>query len=122
MTKARDGTTKRGGARPGAGRPTIYQLSERERQRIIKAMRRSERQHRKSMGAVLAEMVFSDDKRVSATGMQVYLRDVLAKSSQQDMNVNKREFPAPDIFLPEQKPDPARQHEVDNVVTLKHRP
>ena len=104
---SRPGASRRGGYRPNSGPKPIYILAETERRRIIKALRVAERKHGKSIGELMAEWIYSDDFKRASVTLQVYLRDVLARTTHQDVTVTKS-AEGPHIYLPEAKPDPAK--------------
>ena len=70
-------------------------------------MRVAERKHGKSIGELMAEWIYSDDFKRASVTLQVYLRDVLARTTHQDVTVTES-AKGPHIYLPEAKPDPAK--------------
>lgn len=74
---------------------------------MIRAMRAAERAHGKTMGELVAEWVFSEDWKKASAAVQLYLREVLARSGHQDVTVTKTAA-EPHIQLPAMRPDPAK--------------
>lgn len=93
----------RGGARPGAGRKPIFDLSEAKRREILADLDRVAKEKGTSIGQELSTLVFGRDKRNKIAGLKMVLSDVLPKHSERDVNVTKVTEPA--VYLPEQKPD-----------------
>ncbi len=96
----------RGGRRANqTGRPRI-EISDREVKKLLKAARKKEQESGKSVYDILMEMIYSGNERERAPGLRLYLDAVISKSKQQDVKVTDNR--APSVFLPEQRPDPAK--------------
>ena len=59
--KQRPGTTQRGGARPGAGRPATFGISERELNKLFKALKKEAKERGQSWQANFAKHLFAED-------------------------------------------------------------
>ena len=97
----------RGGRREGAGRKRIFEISEAKRKEILKDIAAIAKEHDSSIGKELGNMIFglNKDRRLKMQAIQVYLRDLLPKSSERDVTVTK--IQKPQIFIPEKYPDTA---------------
>jgi hypothetical protein len=99
----------RGGSRPGAGRPRI-EISDQEVKKLIKAARKKEKETGKGIFDILVSMAYGDDYRVTPkdqiSAIRLYVDAVVSKAQQKDVKVTTTQEPA--VFLPEQKPDPAK--------------
>ena len=98
-------TENRGGARPGAGRKAIFELGDKERAKIIKQVNAQAKKNGTDFGSELGKLMFGPnaEKRLKMQAMQLYVRNVFSKVSEQNVNVN--EITKPQIFVPEKYPD-----------------
>ncbi len=98
-------TENRGGSRPGAGRKAIFELGDKERANIVKQVNEQARKNGTDFGSELGKLMFAPnaEKRLKMQAMQLYVRDVLPKTSERDVNVT--EITKPQIFVPEKYPD-----------------
>lgn len=97
----------RGGIREGAGRKPIFELGQEKRSEIINDVQAQAEKNGTSFGEELGKMMFGKraEKRTKMAAMQLYVRDVLPKVSEREINVN--EISKPQVFLPEKYPDSA---------------
>jgi hypothetical protein len=97
----------RGGYRPGAGRKRIFELGQEKRAEIIRDVQAEAERNGTSFGAELGKLIFGKraEKRTKLAAMQLYVRDVLPKVGEREVNVN--EVIKPQVFLPEKYPDSA---------------
>lgn len=94
----------RGGYREGAGRKAIFELGQEKRKEIIEAVQAQADENGTSFGQELGKMMFvGKDKRLKLAAMQLYVRDVLPKVAEREVNVN--EIRKPQVFVPEKYPD-----------------
>jgi hypothetical protein len=94
----------RGGARPGAGRKPLLDLAGEKREIIIKDVQAVAEALGTSFGKLLGELIFAnEDKRLRLAAMQLYVRDVLPKVSEREVNVN--DVTKPQVYVPEKYPD-----------------
>jgi len=128
MAKLPGKTDGRGGARPGAGRKPVYVISEKERKKLVKAANKKAKETGKSLADVLIDLAYQkDDKRTALGAIRIYLDHTITKATEKDINLNDNQNAGPTIFktndrgervvtklgssrifLPEQKPDPAK--------------
>ena len=96
--------SSKGGARPGAGRKRILDLGQKKREEIIRDVQAEAKNNGTSFGQELGRIIFGagSDKRLKLSAMQLYVRDVLPRVSERD--VNEPSYPGPVIYLPEQRP------------------
>ncbi len=94
-----------GGKREGSGRKPIFELSERERSEVIEDVRAKAAEHNTSFGKQLGEMMFGKggDKRTRLQSMRLFATNILATSSERDVNI--KEVLKPQVFVPEKYPD-----------------
>lgn len=95
----------RGGAREGAGRKPVFDLGQAERENIIKEVRAAAEEKGTSFGQELGALMFGGkkaEKRTRLAAMQLYVRDVLPKVSERE--VNEPKWTGPAVYLPEQRP------------------
>lgn len=93
-----------GGAREGAGRKPLLDLAGENREQIIKDVLEEGKKLGLTFGSVLGKLIFeTEDKRTKLAAMQLYVRDVLPKVSEREVNVN--EIQKPQVFTPEKYPD-----------------
>lgn len=100
----------RGGARPGSGRKPIFGMSEREMKKLLAAIRKKAREKGTSWEAEFAEHLFSIDWREAAAFYKMFTDKLFVKATQNETDIGKAQGPG--IFLPEQRPDPAKDAEV----------
>lgn len=94
----------RGGAREGAGRKPLLDLSGTQREEIIKQVKAVAEKYGTSLGEVLGEMMFSGkDRRTKLAAMRLYVGDVLPKVSESHKEVT--DHTKPQVFTPEKYPD-----------------
>ncbi len=95
----------RGGKREGSGRKAVFELGNQERSDIIKGVKEQAKKNGKNFGSELGKLMFAPnaEKRLKMQAMQLYVRDVLPKTSERDVNVT--EIIKPQVFLPERYPD-----------------
>lgn len=135
MSNLKGITDNRGGARPGAGRKPIYEISEHEVKQLINAAKKKAKETGKSLADVLLDLAYqTKDKRTALGAMRIYFDRVIIKNTEKDITISKtmtsgvfiysdeekeaidklppklraefgRMFP---ILLPETKPDPAK--------------
>ena len=98
-------TENRGGDREGSGRKAVFELGNKERSDIIKQVKEQARKNGTKFGLELGKMMFAPnaEKRLKMQAMQLYVRDVLPKTSERDVNVT--EITKPQVFVPEKYPD-----------------
>ena len=128
MTKLPRKTDGRGGARPGAGRKPKYIISEKEVEKLVEAAEKKAREKGESIADVLIDLAYQkDDKRTALAAIRIYLDYTITKTTEKDINLNQNQNTGPTIFetndrgemvitqlgssrifLPEQKPDPAK--------------
>ena len=93
--------SKRGGARPGAGRKPM-DLGEKQVNELIKAFKKEGKTHNSSPGQELARLAFaSDNERVRLKALDVYYRAVAIRKSHS--RIETHQIPGPAIYLPEIK-------------------
>ncbi len=97
-----------GGEREGAGRPKkeeLLELGGESRSEIINTFTRIAEENGTTFGEELAKLVFGKrkEKRLKMQAMQLYVRDVLPKTSERD--VTGTEITKPQVFVPEKYPD-----------------
>jgi hypothetical protein len=98
-----------GGARAGAGRPKKTKTSS---EQVRAAYRKAAKELAKEFGEPIEKAVLrlaylentQDSVRVAV--LKAYNDVLVARQTEQNVNVNKTQAPA--IFLPEKKPDPAK--------------
>ena len=95
----------RGGKREGSGRKAIFKLGNKERSDVIKKVREQAKKNDTCLGTELGKMMFAPraEKRLKMQAMQLYVRDVLPKVAERDVNVT--EITKPQVFIPEPYPD-----------------
>jgi hypothetical protein len=128
----------RGGARPGAGRKPIYEISESELKQLVKAAKKKAKETGKNLADVLIDLAYQiDDKRTALQALRVYFERVIIKSTERDITITpdnqwgnapliatseemkiisklspelrkKHGLDSP-ISLPPERPDPAKQ-------------
>ena len=98
-------TENRGGKREGSGRKAVFELGNQERSDIIKKVKEQAKKNGTNFGSELGKLMFAPnaEKRLKMQAMQLYVRDVLPKTSERDINVT--EITKPQIFVPEKYPD-----------------
>lgn len=95
----------RGGTRANAGRPRI-EISDYEVKKLLKAARKKEKETGKSVYDILMDMIYSGREKERGPGLRMFLDTVISRSKQQDVKVTTTNAPA--VYLPEQRPDPAK--------------
>ncbi len=95
----------RGGKREGSGRKAVFELGNQERSDIIKKVKEQAKKNGTNFGSELGKLMFAPnaEKRLKMQAMQLFVRDVLPKTSERDVNVT--EITKPQIFVPEKYPD-----------------
>ena len=93
----------RGGAREGSGRKAIFEIGEAKRTEILEAIDTAVQENKTSVGQELAKMICGKDQRLKMQAIQIYLRDLLPKTSERDVTVT--EITKPQVFVPEKYPD-----------------
>ena len=98
-------TENRGGERKGSGRKAVFELGNKERSDIIKQVKEQAKKNGTKFGLELGKLMFAPnaEKRLKMQAMQLYVRDVLPKSSERDVTTTK--ITKPQVFLPEKYPD-----------------
>lgn len=104
--KQRPGTTPRGGARMGAGRPATFGISEREFKKLFKALKVEAKKQGQTWQENFAKHLFSDDWH-EASAFHRMLSDQIKvnKADKQITTTEKKESP---MILPAIKSDPAK--------------
>ena len=95
----------RGGKREGSGRKAMFKLGNKERSDIIAKVREQAEKNGTDLGSELGKLMFAPkaEKRLKMQAMQLYVRDVLPRVAEKDVNVTK--ITKPQIFVPEPYPD-----------------
>lgn len=104
--RTRENTTPKGGKRPGAGRPAVFGVSEVELKALFKALKKEAKERGQSWQENFAKRLFSDDWRESAAFHRM-LSDQI-KVNKQEKHVTEVKAEGPAIFLPQERPDPAK--------------
>ena len=95
-----------GGARAGAGRKPLLDLAGESREQIIKDVLAEAESRGTTFGKELVKLIFeNEDKRGRLAAMQLYVRDVLPKVSEREVNVT--DTTKPQVWTPEKYPDSA---------------
>src|SRR4051812_13486542 len=96
----------RGGYRDGAGRKAVFDLGHEKRLEILTAVQAEAEKNKTSFGQELGKLIFEakQDKRLKLAAMQLYVRDVLPKVSEREVNIS--EVRRPQIFIPQENPLP----------------
>ncbi len=92
----------RGGARPGAGRKPIYEISDSELKQLVRAAKKKAKETGNSLADVLMGLAYQiDDKRTALQALRVYFERVMVKSTEKDININER-VPSGPLILSEE--------------------
>ena len=102
--KQRPGTTPRGGARMGAGRPSTFAVSDQELKKLFKALKKEAKERGESWQENFAQHLFSEDWRESSVFHRM-LNDHIKVNKAEKMITEKKESP---MILPSIKVDPAK--------------
>lgn len=95
----------RGGAREGAGRKPLLDLSSEQRKTIIADVESVAAENGTTFGRELGKMMFGMDKddRTKLAAMKLFSGDVLAKVSEREVTIT--EHVKPQVYLPEKYQD-----------------
>jgi len=104
--KARPGTTPRGGARPNSGPKPIFGVSEKELNGLFRALKKKAKETGKTWQDLFAGHLYSDDWREAAAYHRMLTDQI--KVRKEDKHVTTQKVEGPAIFLPEERPDPAK--------------
>ena len=97
------GATSRGGARPGAGRPRIYENADSIREDLWQAVKRKAAEAGRTLADELVDLAYSDDKRTRLPAIRaIYQALITVEAPGTD-----HRWPRTDDGLPPQRPDPA---------------
>ena len=99
----------RGGYRPGSGRPRV-EISDAEIKKLLREAKKKERETGKPIYAILMELAYGQADNASPkdqiAAIRLYIDAVVSRAQQRDIKVTTLQEPA--VYLPEQKPDPAK--------------
>jgi len=104
--RTRENTTPKGGKRPGAGRPAVFGVSEKELKGLFSALKKKAKEEGKTWQDLFADHLYSDDWREAAAYHRMLTDQI--KVSKQEKHVEVKKVEGPAIFLPEERPDPAK--------------
>lgn len=105
--KQRPNTTPRGGARPGAGRKAIFEISSGELKGLFKALKKKAKETGKTWQDLFIEHLYTpSDWREGAAYHKMLTEHIRVQKSERHVEITKHEGPA--IYLPEEAPDPAK--------------
>jgi hypothetical protein len=100
--------SKRGGARPGAGRKPM-DLGEKQVEELIKAFKKAGKDNKTSAGQELARIAFTgENDRVRLKALDVYYRAVAVRKSHGKIETHHT---GPTIGLPPVQPKPQEKEE-----------
>lgn len=104
--KQRPSTTPRGGKREGSGRKHTFGLSEAALRKLFLALKKQAKEAGQSWQENFAKHLYSEDWRESAAFHRMLTDQI--KVNKQEKNINVTKHDSPTIYLPEEKPDPAK--------------
>ena len=103
--KAKDHTTKRGGARPGAGRPRLYKNSELIKQDLYDTCEEMAKKNGTTLAEEICAVAWGKDKQYKMPALRLIYEKLTMTTPTKEGNNNEKE---PPVELPEMKADPAR--------------
>lgn len=103
--KQRPGTTQRGGARPGAGRPATFGISERELKHLFKALKKESKERKQSWQENFAKHLFAEDWHEAAAFHRMLTDQIKVNRNVQEPPQKEKEKP---VALPKLGVDPGK--------------
>ena len=104
---------RNGGPRPGAGRPRSIDVSDRERNNILKAAKLRAKTEGRKVEDLLMDCIYGFEGRDKIAALKLYYDIMLVKETKSEVT-SKKVAEAP-IILPASKPDPAK----NNIAEMK---
>lgn len=101
----------RGGARPNSGPKPIYSLSNDEKELLYIARKKAAQGRGRDLSDILMDLIYDDDKSLQIKALKLYFDNMVAKSSESHKTIE--EIKEPGVFLPEERPDPAKVYAID---------